>query len=123
MNTADIATVRQHLNSVLGSRTLIQADRLRRFLKYIVNYTLSGRTDRLKQFSIAIDVFDRDESFDPAIDAIVRVEAGRIRFSNWRMLFRARALLSRRGIIAEQHQCESYLLTFLFVSGCDFELA
>jgi adenylate cyclase len=28
---------------------------------------------------IAMDVFDRDESFDPAIDAIVRVEAGRLR--------------------------------------------
>ncbi|MEH6814395.1 MAG: hypothetical protein V7677_17820, partial [Motiliproteus sp.] len=33
----------------------------------------------LNQYAIAIDVFDRDETFDPSIDAIVRVEAGRLR--------------------------------------------
>lgn len=40
---------------------------------------LEGRDAELSQFSLGVDVFDRDASFDPAIDAIVRVEAGRLR--------------------------------------------
>lgn len=79
LSKAEEATVRQHVDRVLASQTLIQADRLRRFLQFLVDHALSGRTDSPNQYSIAIDVFDRDESFDPAIDAIVRVEAGRLR--------------------------------------------
>ncbi len=79
LTTAEVASIRDYVERVLTSQTMIQADRLRRFLEYVVNHELSGRTGSLNQFSIAIDVFDRDESFDPAIDAIVRVEAGRLR--------------------------------------------
>ena len=79
LTKAEVARIREHVERVLGSQTLVQADRLRRFLEYIVNHELSGQAGKLNQFSIALDVFDRDESFDPAIDAIVRVEAGRLR--------------------------------------------
>jgi TolB-like protein len=57
----------------------VQSERQQRFLKFIVTETLAGHTDRLKGYTIAIEVFDRDVSFDPAIDAIVRVEAARLR--------------------------------------------
>ncbi len=79
LTKAEVASIREYVERVLTSQTMIQADRLRRFLEYVVNHALSGRTGNLNQFSIAIDVFDRDESFDPTIDAIVRVEAGRLR--------------------------------------------
>ena len=71
--------IRDQLSTVLDSALFAHADRLHRFLKFVVNETLGGRADRLNQFAIALDVFDRDETFDPAIDAIVRVEAGRLR--------------------------------------------
>ena len=71
--------IRDQLNTVLESALFAHAERLARFLKFVVDETLAGRADRLNQFAIAIDVFDRDETFDPAIDAIVRVEAGRLR--------------------------------------------
>jgi adenylate cyclase len=50
-----------------------------RFLTYVVNEKLAGRCDRVSQNALATDVFDRDESFDPAVESIVRVEAGRLR--------------------------------------------
>ncbi len=71
--------IREQLSTILASAFFAHAERLGRFLKFVVEETLDGRADRLNQYLIAIDVFDRDETFDPAIDAIVRVEAGRLR--------------------------------------------
>lgn len=76
---SDDRTIREQLSRLLGSSLFTHAERLGRFLKFVVDETLEGRADRLNQFAIAIDVFDRDESFDPTVDAIVRVEAGRLR--------------------------------------------
>jgi TolB-like protein len=49
------------------------------FLSFVVEETLAGRGERLKAFTIARQVYGRDESFDPRTDTIVRVEAGRLR--------------------------------------------
>ena len=76
---AKIAEARTCLARILASPCFVQSERQQRFLKFIVTETLAGHTDRLKGYTIAIEVFDRDVSFDPAIDAIVRVEAARLR--------------------------------------------
>ncbi|HTD56723.1 MAG TPA: hypothetical protein VK670_15140, partial [Silvibacterium sp.] len=44
-----------------------------------MNRTLSSDIEHLKEFSIAMEVFDRTSSYDPNVDAIVRVEARRLR--------------------------------------------
>ncbi|MBV9268998.1 MAG: tetratricopeptide repeat protein, partial [Acidobacteriaceae bacterium] len=71
--------VREHLERVLASQSFEQADRLKRFLTFVVNETLSGRGDHLKEFLIGIEVFDKESSFDPRTDPIVRVQARRLR--------------------------------------------
>jgi len=76
---AQIAKARTCLDKILASPCFVQSERQQRFLKFIVTETLAGHIDRLKGFTIAVEVFDRDVSFDPAIDAIVRVEAARLR--------------------------------------------
>jgi adenylate cyclase len=76
---AEIAKARTCLDRILASPCFVQSERQQRFLKFIVTETLVGHTDRLKGYTIAVEVFDRDVSFDPAIDAIVRVEAARLR--------------------------------------------
>jgi serine/threonine-protein kinase len=43
-----------------------------------VECALAGRTN-INEYSIGVDVFGRDESFDPRIDPIVRVDARRLR--------------------------------------------
>lgn len=48
-------------------------------LRFLVAETLAGRGDRLRWVAIAVDVFGRAADFDPQIDAIVRVEARRLR--------------------------------------------
>jgi len=79
MSPSEIAIVRECLMRMLENTLFSQSERQSRFLEYIVDKTIAGEGSKIKQFAIGIDVFDRDESFDPAIDSIVRVEAGRLR--------------------------------------------
>src|SRR5215467_8807953 len=72
-------TVREQLARVVKNPSFVSSARLTRFLTHIVNRTLDGNLDSLKEFSIAMEVFDRTDDYDPNIDAIVRVEARRLR--------------------------------------------
>jgi serine/threonine-protein kinase len=73
------AAARQQLDRVLGSVSFRQVDRLKRFLSFIVEEALAGRGDQLKEYVIGVQVFDKDASFDPRADPIVRVQARRLR--------------------------------------------
>jgi TolB-like protein len=64
---------------MLASEPFAQSDRLSRFLRYIVERTLAGEAEQLKEYVIGLEVYDRDERYDPRVDSIVRVEAGRLR--------------------------------------------
>jgi serine/threonine-protein kinase len=50
-----------------------------RFLRMVVEYSLESRGGELKEYPIAVQVFDRRPTFDPRVDPIVRVEARRLR--------------------------------------------
>jgi hypothetical protein len=71
--------VRRSLQALLQSPDLKLSARNRRFLSYVVLETLAGRADRIKAYTIGVDVFGRPPDFDPAIDPIVRIEATRLR--------------------------------------------
>jgi hypothetical protein len=71
--------VRRSLQALLRSPDLKLSARNRRFLSYVVLETLAGRADRIKAYTIGVDVFGRPPDFDPAIDPIVRIEATRLR--------------------------------------------
>ncbi len=73
------ADVRIQLERILTSPEFLAPERGRRFLQYIVEETLEGRSERLKAYTIAQAVFGRDTSFDAQNDPVVRIEAGRIR--------------------------------------------
>ncbi|WP_052514052.1 hypothetical protein [Bosea sp. LC85] len=55
------------------------SERNRRFLSFVVTQTVAGHSDRIKAYAIGVDVFGRDDSFDPGTDPIVRIEATRLR--------------------------------------------
>jgi len=55
------------------------SDILRRFLTYIIEETLGGRSNTIKEYTIAINVLNKPVSFKPQQDAIVRIHAGRLR--------------------------------------------
>ncbi len=67
------------LARVLGSQTFRQVERLKRFLNFVVTEATSGRGDQLKEYVIGVQVFDKQSSFDPRADPIVRVQARRLR--------------------------------------------
>jgi len=73
------AAVRSELERLLASRSLRDSDLLKRFLRYIVEHTLAGEGDQLKEYRLGVDVFDRDDSFDPRLDPVVRMAARRLR--------------------------------------------
>jgi TolB-like protein len=76
---AQSEAIRTELDRIVGSPLFAQAKRQRRFLQFIVTETLAGRADRISGYSIGIGVYDRDRAFEPMLDPIVRVEAGRLR--------------------------------------------
>lgn len=76
---ADARVVREQLDRILASRVFAQSQRRQRFLQHLVNETLAGRGDRLKGYAIAVEVFERPSTFDPLVDPVVRIEAGRLR--------------------------------------------
>jgi TolB-like protein len=67
------------LERVLASDVFAAATRLSRFLRFVSERSLAGESERLKEYVIGVEVFDRDERYDPRLDSIVRVEAGRLR--------------------------------------------
>ena len=71
--------IRAQLERILESTEFGASDRQRRFLGFVVDATLAGDADRIKGYTIATEVFDRGDDFDPQLDPIVRVEAGRLR--------------------------------------------
>jgi serine/threonine-protein kinase len=71
--------VREHLDRIERSASFAKAERLRAFLRFVVEKTLAGEQDSIKEYSIAVEVCGRDPSFDPKADPIVRVDANRLR--------------------------------------------
>ena len=71
--------IREQLERICQSPVFVHSERTSAFLRYTVEEALDGRGAQLKEFSIGVDVFHRDESFDPRVNAIVRVEATRVR--------------------------------------------
>lgn len=73
------AEVRQSLERVLASASFSGAPGLSKLLRYLVQETLSGRSGRLKEYTVGVEVFGRGQSFSPKADTIVRVQARRLR--------------------------------------------
>ena len=73
------ASARAALNQVLQSQGFRSSRRSQDFLRYVVERTLEGQADALKERTIGIDVFGRSSSYDPSDDATVRVKAGEVR--------------------------------------------
>ncbi|HTS43063.1 MAG TPA: hypothetical protein VMH01_01600 [Puia sp.] len=56
-----------------------ESEILKRFLLFIVHETLEGRSNQLKEYTIAINVLEKPAGFKPWENGIVRIHAGRLR--------------------------------------------
>src|ERR1041385_5340867 len=71
--------VQAQIEKILSSDLFANADNLSRFLRFIVDQTLEGHGEPLKEYRIGVEVFGRGERFDPKEDTIVRVQARNLR--------------------------------------------
>jgi serine/threonine-protein kinase len=71
--------IRKQIERILAHRSFNRSERMARFLRFAVEQAIEGHSTALKEYVIGVEVFDRNESYDPRIDPIVRVEARRLR--------------------------------------------
>ena len=75
----DIATLQQHITEIVEGTAFKGSHRSGQFLKYIVDQSIAGNFDSLKERVIGMELFGRPPSYDTGEDAIVRVTASDVR--------------------------------------------
>jgi TolB-like protein len=78
-HTVTPTEARCELSRVLASPDFASSQQLTSFLRYIVNECLAGRSDRLKERTVAVCALGRGTDFDARLDCVVRVVAGKLR--------------------------------------------
>lgn len=71
--------VRAALEHVVASEVFRSSPQLASFLRFVVESVLQGKGERIKGYTIGVEVLHRNADFDPQLDPIVRVEATRLR--------------------------------------------
>src|SRR5215472_15756028 len=76
VTASDVGRLLDRISESPGFR---RSFRLQRFLRYVTEHAIDRPGRSLKEIEVALAVFDKDANFDPRLDPIVRVEAGRLR--------------------------------------------
>ena len=79
VTTCQRRPVRAELAHILASDLFSRSERLSAFLKFVVEQTLDGHGDQLKEQVLATELYGRGTDFSTAADPIVRVDARRLR--------------------------------------------
>lgn len=67
------------LHEILSSPHFVNSKRYPALLRYIVEKTLAGDADQLKERTLGVEVFERSPSYDTNADTVVRYTAGEVR--------------------------------------------
>lgn len=86
-----VAEVRAQLGLILQSQGFSSSEKLKEFLEYVVEETLAGRGEQIKAYTIGLEVFGLGQNFDPSLNTVVRVTAGRVRDRLERYYYKAGA--------------------------------
>ena len=74
-----VTAVEEELEQIFKDSHFTESAILRKFLSFIVQETILGRANRLKEYTIAINVLEKPLNFNPQENGIVRIHAGRLR--------------------------------------------
>ena len=69
----------QQLGKMLIDPLFSKSPILKRFLFFIVNEKLGGRSNCLKEYTIGLNILNKPKDFNPQENGIVRIHAGRLR--------------------------------------------
>lgn len=75
----DIAALRHHIKEIVDGPAFKGSVRSGQFLQYVVDQSVAGKFDSLKERLIGVELFGRSPSYDTGEDAIVRVTASEVR--------------------------------------------
>jgi len=64
---------------VLASSHFARSQTLSRMLRFVVELSLDGKEQQLKEYRLGVDVLGRRPDFDPRSDPIVRIQAAKLR--------------------------------------------
>jgi hypothetical protein len=67
------------IEKLVGSHVLHGSESLCKLLRYLAKHAVDHPGASLKEYQIATEVFGRQPDFDPQLDSMVRVQAGRLR--------------------------------------------
>jgi Tol biopolymer transport system component len=73
------AEVRIQLERIVSTPLFATSESLKGLVRFIVERTLEGRGDELKEYLLGVEVFRRGAQFDPRLDSIVRVQGSKVR--------------------------------------------
>src|ERR1700756_5716886 len=79
LSTEQVNSVRSALASVISSNAFVSSKRCQDFLRLIVEHTLAGEVDSLRERMIGVEMFGRPVDYDTSNDAVVRVRATEVR--------------------------------------------
>jgi hypothetical protein len=71
--------IREQLERLLESHLFRNSKRYPNMLRYVVEHTLAGRLEEMKERSLGVDVFGRPPDYDSNADPVVRMSAAEIR--------------------------------------------
>ena len=72
-----VDAIRDQVDKILSTDGFAGSKKLSQLLVFLVEQAIEGRS--FNEYSIALDVFQKNESFDPRIDPVVRVYVRRLR--------------------------------------------
>ena len=102
--------IRATLERLLGTQHFSASSRRGQLLRYLVEHTLKGDADKINEYAIGLDVFQRPTSFDPRIESVVRTEFSRLR----QRLKDYYAEDGRRDTVVIDFPPRSYVASFTF---------
>jgi len=102
--------IRSYMAELLAKPQFATSGRRGQLLQYLVEHTLAGDADKVNEYGIGLDVFQKPTSFDPRIESVVRTEFSRLR----QRLKEYYAEEGRRDRVVIDFPPRSYAATFTF---------
>jgi hypothetical protein len=75
----EVEAARAQVERIFQSKAFRNSDVLRHLLSYLVDASLSGTADDLKEYTVAVDALGKPPSYDPRQESAVRMQVGRLR--------------------------------------------
>ena len=97
------------LDRVLAFPDMAASGQMSAFLRFVVEEALAGRGEQIKEFTVATRALSRRRDFDPRLDAIVRIVAGKLRRTMQRYYLTAGASDPVRIAIPKGTYCPQFL--------------